>query len=336
MLDNVRRLPPCRARTASHNLRMADAAHHDLERHRLLLEGQNRALQLATEGAPLEKVLDVLVRVAEAQSDGSFLASVLLVGEDGRHLRHGAAPSLPPAYNAAVDGLAIGPASGSCGTAAYFGHAIVATDIQRDPLWAQFRQLAQEHGLRACWSTPFLSPDGTVLGTMALYYRVPRGPTERDREIVKVLGATVALVLANARLQATLRDQAERAQLAARAGGLGFFTWDIAADTVTWQNDRPYEIFGISKSEPPVNARRFVQEFLHPDDQAAFSQAVRTALEGGVAFHFEGRIRQQATGETRWVEFTGKLDGQPGCKTPRVVGIAADITARRASGPAAH
>lgn len=176
-----------------------------------LLKGQNRALQLANGGAPLAEVLELLVRTAESHSDGSFLGSILLLDADGKHLRHGAAPSLPPAYNAAIDGTAIGPCVGSCGTAAHFGHAIVVTDIDRDPLWADFRGLALEHGLRACWSTPILVRKGAVLGTLALYYREPRGPTERDRAIVEVVCNTAAMILENARLRARLEDLQARA-----------------------------------------------------------------------------------------------------------------------------
>lgn len=294
-----------------------------------LLEGQNRALQLANAGAPIGEVLDLLVSSAQSHSDGSFLGSILLLDQDGKHLRHGAAPSLPPAYNAAIDGVAIGPAVGSCGTAAHFGHAIVVTDIERDPLWADFRDLALANGLRACWSTPFLAKDGAVLGTLALYYREPRCPTERDRAIVEVICNAAAMVLENARLQARLRDLQDRAQLAATTSRLGYFTWEISSDTVTWQNDQPYEIFGIPRSDPPINAQRFVAEFLHPEDQSAFAEAVSKALDGGSIFRFQGRIRRKLDGELRWVEVTGQLDTSRGKRHARVIGITADVTARQ-------
>jgi GAF domain-containing protein len=176
----------------------------------LLLDWQSQALQLAVRGAPLADVLEVLVQAAESQSDGRFIGSILLLDADGRHLRHGAAPSLPQAYNEAIDGIAIGPSVGSCGTAAHFGHAIVVTDIERDPLWADFSALALQHGLRACWSTPFHAKDGKVLGTLALYYREPRGPSETDREVVKLIGNTAALVVENARLRQRLQDMDAR------------------------------------------------------------------------------------------------------------------------------
>ena len=295
-----------------------------------LLAGQNDALQLAMQGVPLADSLAVLVHAAEAQSDGSFLASILLLDEDGRHLRHGAAPSLPADYNAAIDGIEIGPNVGSCGTAAHFGHAIVVTDIARDPLWADFSELALGHGLRACWSTPFHSREGTVLGTLALYYREPRGPSELDRATVKLIGSTAAIIVDNARMHAQLKDLNYRARLAADAAGLGFFTWHMDTDEVTWQNQRPYEIFGIAPSDGPINARRFAADFLAPEDHARFDDAVTRALEGGTLFEFRGRIRRQSDGATRWVEFKGQLDPEARSKgMARVVGIAADVTAQQ-------
>lgn len=300
----------------------------DNARFSTLLAGQNEALQLAISGAPLRDVLTVLVHTAEAQSDGSFLCSILLL-EDGKRLRHGAAPSLPDPYNAAIDGIEIGPGVGSCGTAAHFGHAIVVTDIARDPLWTNFRELALAHGLRACWSTPIVARDRLVLGTLALYYREERGPSENDREVVKLIAGTAALIIENDRLHASLHDGDKRARLAAEAANLGYFTWEVGTDTVSWQNDRPYAIFGISRSEPPINSTRFVNEFLHADDREAFTQAVTQALAGGTAFHFEGRILRKDDGALRRVEFTGQLD--PVARErgiSRVLGIAADVTAR--------
>ena len=174
---------------------LAEAEAADVTRSRALLAGQNQALQLAVAGAPLPSVLEVLVLAAEGQSEGGVLASILLLDEEGERLRHGAAPSLPPAYCEAIDGIAIGPSVGSCGTAAYRNQPVVVTDIQADPLWAEFRALAGEHRLAACWSTPVRSTLGEVLGTFAMYYRTPRGPSEHDCQVVELLANTAAVVI---------------------------------------------------------------------------------------------------------------------------------------------
>jgi len=108
-----------------------------------------------------------------------------LVDPSANRLRHGAAPSLPSLYNEAVDGVVIGPSAGSCGTAAYRAEPVIVSDITTDPLWADYRDVALAHGLRACWSTPIRSSAGKVLGTFAIYYREPRSPTGLDHSFIR-------------------------------------------------------------------------------------------------------------------------------------------------------
>ena len=68
-------------------------------------------------------------------------------------------PACPAAYNAAIEGMPIGPCAGSCGTAAWRGETVVASDIALDPLWIDYRELALRHGLRACWSVCITASD---------------------------------------------------------------------------------------------------------------------------------------------------------------------------------
>jgi GAF domain-containing protein len=135
-----------------------------------LRAGQNRLLEMIATSAPLMATLDSLVRLIETQI-ADATCSILLLDRDGKHLRHGAAPHLPAAYNAAIDGVAIGPNVGSCGTAAFRREPVYVSDIASDPLWANYKELALQHGLRACWSTPIMTHHGELLGTFAIYHR---------------------------------------------------------------------------------------------------------------------------------------------------------------------
>ncbi|MBI4492244.1 MAG: diguanylate cyclase [Chloroflexi bacterium] len=173
-----------------------------------LLDGQKRVLELVAQGAPLSTVLETLVGVVEARSSDGLVASILLLDQDGIHLRPGAAPSLPQSFLQATDGLAIGPGVGSCGTAAYRREAVVVSDIASDPKWAEGRELALQHGLRACWSTPIFSSSGYVLGTFALYYREPRGPSARDRELVDVATHLAGIAIERHQAAEVLKHQA--------------------------------------------------------------------------------------------------------------------------------
>src|SRR5262245_39504312 len=109
-----------------------------------LLHGQTRLLEMIAVGRPLPDVLTALCTTIERQVPG-MLCSILML--EGETLRHGAAPSLPSDYNAAVDGIRIGPSVGSCGTAAYGRRPVVVSDIATDPLWADYRDIALAHGL---------------------------------------------------------------------------------------------------------------------------------------------------------------------------------------------
>src|SRR6266852_381453 len=150
-----------------------------------LRDGESRILEMIAHDAPLEEILEKLVRVVEAQFAG-LLCSVLLLDEDGQHVRHGAAPSLPKAYTKAIDGLCIGPKAGSCGTAMYRREPVVVTDILQDPLWEPYRGVAEPYGLRACWSTPILAHSGKALGSFAMYYREPRSPSPAETRALEM------------------------------------------------------------------------------------------------------------------------------------------------------
>jgi DNA-binding CsgD family transcriptional regulator len=145
-----------------------------------------------------------------------MLGSILVLAEGGR-MRHAAAPSLPRAYLQAIDGLKIGPAVGSCGTAMYSGQTVIVPDIATDPLWREYREPALTHGLRACWSAPIISPHGKVLGAFAMYYREPRQPRPRERRLVEVGAQLAAIAIGIASEPAPAAGAAgKRATLSAR------------------------------------------------------------------------------------------------------------------------
>ena len=82
----------------------------------MLLTLQNIILEKIATGQSLAETVDYLCREVETTA-GDIVCSVLLLDE-GRRLRHLAGPSLPLEYTSAIDGIAIGPGVGSCGTAA--------------------------------------------------------------------------------------------------------------------------------------------------------------------------------------------------------------------------
>ena len=155
---------------------------------------QAAILELIATSAPLETVLDRIVCAIESQLTG-LSASILLLDEDGLHLRRGAAPSLPKAYSDAIDGLAIGPEAGSFGAAAFQRKTVIVADVMKDAGWEDYRDLAATHGLRSCWSTPILSHEGRSLGALDLYSGSIREPTEGETRLIKIATRTAGIAV---------------------------------------------------------------------------------------------------------------------------------------------
>jgi GAF domain-containing protein len=160
-----------------------------------LLTAENRILHLIATDQPASEVLSEIARSAESLCGDGILCSVLLLDETRTKLLHGAAPSLPEDYNRQIHGITIGPTVGSCGTAAFTGKQVIVSDIAKDPLWADFKDLALAHGLRACWSTPIVGDDGKLLGTFALYYNRASYPTKFATRVIDSLTRIAAIAI---------------------------------------------------------------------------------------------------------------------------------------------
>ncbi len=163
-------------------------------------------LEQVARDEPLTQVLGSVVGMLETQLPGSR-CSVLLLHEGRLHL--GSAPRLPDDYSSALEGLAIGPSVGSCGSACYLNRSVVASDIASDPLWANYRTLALRHNLHACWSVPIPASDGGVLGSFAVYHDRPSVPGDADLELLVAASRLAAVAIEHRRLTDRLAHQGQ-------------------------------------------------------------------------------------------------------------------------------
>jgi len=143
---------------------------------------QERVIGALLKEEPLESVLTMMCHEIERIAP-EVIVSILSVDEEGI-LHPLASPGLPTDYSKAIEGLSIGPVAGSCGTAAYRGEPVLVTDINNDPLWAEYKWLAKQSGLRACWSIPVRNGSGRIAATFALYFRESRGPDPLHAHLV--------------------------------------------------------------------------------------------------------------------------------------------------------
>lgn len=172
---------------------------------------QTEILEAVATGSAFARVADTLCQRAETLAPGAICTIAAIDAEGLIHPVAG--PSLPESYGIALDGSAIGPEVGSCGTAAYFGVPVEVTDIATDIRWKDYGDLALPLGLKACWSSPIKSPEGRVVGTFAFYYREPRGPSEMERQLVATCVHLCSIAMERAEVSRRLRHLAYHDQL---------------------------------------------------------------------------------------------------------------------------
>ena len=156
---------------------------------------QDRGSEVPAElkrGDFLEHVLNRHLRTVEQMGGDDVFTCVLLLSADGKRLSVGAAPSIPASYCAVGDSFEIGLTHGSCAAAAYLCRPVYSIDIETDPVWADFRDVALQHGYRSCWSTPIRNPDGEIIGTFAILHQTVGMPTQEEIEAIELITGHVA------------------------------------------------------------------------------------------------------------------------------------------------
>jgi PAS domain S-box-containing protein len=281
-------------------------------------------LEMIMAQRPVAQVLENLCLKIEESSPG-LLCSILLLDQRSGTLHGGIGPSLPNAYLETVNGVKIGPRAGSCGTAAYLQQLVVATDIAADPLWADCKQFALPHGLRACWSMPIPSRDGTTLGTFACYYRQPRTPDTYHLTLINrashLAGIAIEYHHTRTELQAaeqryrTLVERLPAITYIAEVGSLG--RWHFVSPQIE-------SMLGFSADEWLSDSGIWMR-CIHEDDRQIALAAEKRVQETGELYQAEYRMCAR-DGRILWFRDEAKLLEAPDGSIPLMQGVLYDIT----------
>jgi len=248
---------------------------------------------------------------------------------NGRQLRHGAAPNLPKAYNDAIDGLVIGNSAGSCGTAAYRAEQVIVPDIANDLLWADFRELALAHSLRACWSTPIFSSEGNVIGTFAMYYREPRSPSPREQDTIKHVTYLAGVAIQRKLAEAARRESEAYLAEAQRLSHTGSWAWAPATGEIRYWSEESYRLLGFDPHAGPPRFEKFFER-LHSEDQVRVRQLFESAIREKTDFETDYRIVHPG-GAIRYIHAVGHPVSDESGNLVEFLGTVMDITESKRS-----
>ncbi|MEO8012876.1 MAG: GAF domain-containing protein [Polaromonas sp.] len=281
---------------------------------------QEKVLVLIAGGAPVRESMDAILRLIESSAPDSLCSMLMTQGEQ---LCQAIAPSLPPAFVQALDGLRIAEGTGACGTAAFRRESVIVEDVRHDPLMQGFQELLATHGLLACWSTPVVATDGEVLATFAIYRRTPGRPQPADQLLIDAATRLARLALERARAEeALVGSEARFRELAENIEDV-FYNVDARQGRVRYVSPGYEKVWGRSCESLYATPGSQVDAVL-PEDLPVL--ALANALnEAGKNSSVEYRICPP-DGQIRWLRDrsypvfndTGELE--------RVVGTIRDIT----------
>ncbi|MEO7066479.1 MAG: EAL domain-containing protein [Rhodanobacter sp.] len=278
--------------------------------------GQHEILTGIATQRPLLQSLELIARLHEALNPGA-MCSLLLLDEEGGHVKHGAGPSLPEAFNQAIDGLEIGDAHGSCGTAAWRGERVVVADIASHPYWANYKSLALAHGLRACWSTPVFGSDQQLLGTFAVYYHESREPRAEELQSIDRMLPITSIAIESNTLIGRLRERNHFFELSLEI----FCILDTRSERIVQCNPALLRATGYSVEEL---TKRNYREFLLPEMSSEDRDPMMAWSASGKQIHQLVNRCIYKDGSAHWLEWAS-------FSTPDglLYAVARDITERR-------
>jgi len=259
------------------------------------IASQKILLEKIAVGESLPDILTLFCQKVEGQFPGMW-CSILLLNEET--LSHIAAPSLPKSYVRQIDGVSIGPESGSCGAAAYERETVIVSDIATDFRWKRYKGLALEHGFRACWSTPIFSATGDVLGTFGMYFQEPRTPDAMHHGIIEIYAHLSGMVIERARLEETLSHNTSRFQRLVESAH--FIPWEMEYSTerISYIGSQVEQLLGFP--EEYWYQEHVWEDRIHPDDRQWVVDFCRETSVQQRDFELEYRMTA-ANGSTVWI-----------------------------------
>ena len=142
-----------------------------------------KGLEMIAKQRPLDLIARQIVKTVEEQIE-NCKASVLILDQKSGTFNHLAEPGVVDELSRGINLIHANMRENPAEAASFLKKEVVVTDVRNDPLCEDYRQLAAQHGIEACWSVPVFSSEDEVSGTFVIYCGESREPSDNERELL--------------------------------------------------------------------------------------------------------------------------------------------------------
>jgi PAS domain S-box-containing protein len=170
------------------------------------------------------------------------------------------------------------------------------------------RPLALGHGLRAQWSTPIYSRDGSVLGTFAIFQDHPSRPTQVQQDLIAQVTHIASIAIERALADEALRSSERNLNQIINTIPTHIYVLNTEG-SVQYINQAVMDYTGLSLKD--VRQEDYRDRVIHPEDFKRVRAGRAASLSRGAPFSTEQRVLGN-DGQYRWflVRYKPLLDKQ--------------------------
>ncbi|SDR65008.1 PAS domain S-box-containing protein [Christiangramia echinicola] len=239
-----------------------------------------------------------------------------------------ASGSLPKAVSNAINGHSIGPNAGSCGTAAYVRKRIIVSNIETDPLWADFKEIVRPHGLKACWSQPILNEEKKVIATFANYYTETSFPTGEALEMFDRSASLIALIFENLRKTKDLLLSNQHAESVNKATNDAIYNKNLETGNISWSQGYR-SLFGYQPKDSLLTMKEW-EALVYPTDLPRIYDSFQNFINDSSQHRWEAKYRfKNANNNYTVVKDQGYVIRDENGRANYMIGVLSDITLQR-------
>ncbi len=295
-----------------------DLGHEVIERKKAeqLLIHKNEILDLIAVNTPLDKIFDKLLLNYESIHPDYF-GAIRLLDADGLHLNLESAPSMPKDYYAAVKKVPVSKDAGSCGAAAFTKKPVIVSDVSKDALCNQFKEISLKHNIKSCWSLPILSKNNTVLGTLAISSKTVRTPSLDEIQELNFAVSLANIAIEKFRTVEEIRRKDESYKLLFDQATDVIITFSLDG-TIYSFNKAAYVILGYTENE----FSKFKIQDIILEDLVQDQENLKKLLEGeAIVFSRKFAHKNKSIIE---LEISAKVQNDD-----KILGVGRDVTERK-------